>query len=460
MITVLFKTKKAVIFGLLFITIQSYSQEGVLDNYIQMAFKNSIALQQKNISLEKAMYALKTAESLYQPTIAFQGGYQTGEGGRSISIPVGDLMNPVYSTLNQLTASNKFPQISNSESYFLPHNFYDVKLTTSVPIYNKDLAFNKQIQGQQYELQKTDIDTYKRELVRNIKIAYFNYLLANQSLSIYQNTLLLANEGKRTNERLLANGKGLPAYVLRSESEVQNATAQLNDAQKQASNAKLYFNFLLNRNLEEPIDASFQTESNLKDILQISTEAVYINKREELKLLQQSVELNKTVLKMNQSFWYPKINGFLNEGSQAVDFTINKQSFYYIGGLQIDIPIFTGKRNIYKIRQTELDIQYANKSLELTQQQLNLSASVVKNDLSKYIINYYASVKQLDAASSYQRLLDKGFKEGVNTFIETLDARNQFTNAQLLVVINQFRVLIAAANLERETATFNLSSIK
>ena len=460
MITVLLKQKKAVLIVLFFLTINAYSQDGILDNYIQLACKNSIVLQQKNISLEKAMYALKTAQSLYQPTIAFQGGYQTGEGGRAISIPVGDLMNPVYSTLNQLTASNKFPQISNSESYFLPHNFYDVKLTTTVPIYNKDLAYNKQIQSQQYDLQKTDIDTYKRELVKNIKIAYFNYLLATEASVIYQNTLLLANEGKRTNERLLANGKGLPAYVLRSESEVQNATAQLNDAQKQASNARLYFNFLLSRNLDEAIVTNFQAETLLKNILQLSNEDVSIAKREELKMLQQSVELNKTVLKMNQSFWYPKVSGFLNEGSQAVDFTVNKKSLYYIGGVQIDIPIFTGKRNVYKIKQSELDIQYANKSLELTQQQLSFSANIVKNDLSKYIINYYASQKQLDAAASYQRLLDKGFREGVNTFIETLDARNQFTNAQLLVVMNQYKVLIAAANLERETATFNLSTIK
>lgn len=460
MITVFFKQKRAFFLGLLFFSIQGYSQETVLDNYIQLAIKNSITLQQKNISLEKAMYALKTAQSLYQPTIAFQGDYQTGEGGRSISIPIGDLMNPVYSTLNQLTASNKFPQISNSETNFLPHNFYDVKLTTTVPIYNKDLAFNKQIQSQQYELQKTDIETYKRELVKDIKVAYFSYLLANQSISIYRNSLLLANEGKRTNERLLANGKGLPAYVLRSESEVQNVTAQLNDAEKQADNAKLYFNFLLNRSLNETIDTAVQTETLLKNIRQLSTENISIKNREELKLLQESVELNKTLLKMNQSFWYPKVSGFLNEGSQAGNFIVNNKSLYYFGGIQLDIPIFTGKRNIYKIKQAELDIQYANKSLELTQQQLNLNANMVKNDLSKYIINYYASLKQLEAAASYQRLLDKGFKEGVNTFIETLDARNQFTNSQLLVVMNESRVLIAAANLERETATFNLTSIK
>jgi outer membrane protein len=44
----------------------------------------------------------------------------------------------------------------------------------------------------------------------------------------------------------------------------------------------------------------------------------------------------------------------------------------------------------------------------------------------------------------------------VNTFIESIDARNQLTSAQLLVTINQFKLLIAEANLERETAGYEL----
>jgi outer membrane protein TolC len=71
--------------------------------------------------------------------------------------------------------------------------------------------------------------------------------------------------------------------------------------------------------------------------------------------------------------------------------------------------------------------------------------------------NYQSALKQHAAAESYQRLIEKGYKEGVNTFIEAVDARNQLTSAQLLVTINQYRVLIANANLERETASFELN---
>jgi outer membrane protein len=453
MITLLIK-KGSIVPALLLIGLLSQAQTNVLDNYIEQGLKNNIALLQKNIAVDKAMYALKSAQSLYQPSVDFQAGYQTGEGGRSISIPVGDLVNPVYTTLNQLTASNKFPQISNQESYFLPNSFTDAKLVTTIPIINKNLGYNKQIQEQQVKLQQTDVDTYKRELVKNIKTAYYNYLAAMQAIKIYESALQLAEEGKRTNEKLLANGKGLPAYVLRSESEVENARASLNDAQKQADNAKMYFNFLLNADKAHKIETGYDADQALLSAQ--TTDPGSTDKREELLMLQQSLGINQTVLKMNKDFASPKLNGFLNAGSQAEKFKFTGKSFYYLGGLQLEVPIFHGKNNQYKIKQTELDIKNVQSSLEQAKQQLSLSASVAANNLNSNITNYKSSLKQAEAAASYQRLIEKGYREGVNTFIETIDARTQLTHVQLLVNINKFKVLSAAAIAERENATYNL----
>jgi outer membrane protein TolC len=443
-------------FGLSFTKVSS--QENILQQYIDSALKNNIALQQKNISIEKAMYSLKTAKALFQPTIAVQGSYQTGEGGRAISLPVGDLLNPVYSTLNKLTSSNKFPEINNVETNFFPSNFYDLKLNTLMPIYNKDIQFNKQIQAQQLEIQKTDAEAYKRELIKNIKTAYYNYHAALRAVKIYENAAVLASEGKKVNEKLLANGKGLPAYILRSESEISQLTAQVNDAQKQAESAKMYLNFLLNRDLEKTVDTTLNNAYELQQIKQSNVVYTTVSGREEIKLLSGLVDLNNTVLQMNKSYWYPKLNGYLNLGSQSDNWKFNKESSYYFGGLQLDIPIFNGKRNQYKIRQAELDKQSATNNLKQATQQMSLSAKMAQNNLNSSLINYTASQKQMEAASAYQRLIERGYREGVNTYIETLDARNQLINASLLININEFKVLIAAAELERETASYQIQS--
>lgn len=452
--TLLSSTRLKALAAMLYIAGSVSAQQPVLDRYIDSAFANNIVLQQKNISLERAGTALDIAKGWFLPTVSFQMGYQTAGGGRDINLPLGDMLNGVYSTLNQLTGSNNFPQLNNERINFLPHNFYDAKVRTTMPVYNPDLRFNKKLAEQQIVLNEYEVDIYKRQLVQSIKTAYFNYLTALRSVAIYRNTLELANEGKRVNQKLLDNGKGLPAYVLRANSEIEQVNAQINTAEQQAENAKLYFNFLLNREQTADIDTSYNPNEAISTVGgMLSTQPLSVN-REELKALQQAVTINETVWQMNKQVYMPRLNAFLDLGSQAEDWKVNSQSRYYLFGLQLEVPIFAGNRNKNKIKQSQLDIQAAKLNLEQVRQQLNLGGSAARNNLKASWRTYTATEKQLEAASSYQRLIERGYREGSNTFIETVDARNQFTQAQLLQVINQYKVLIAAADLERETASY------
>jgi outer membrane protein len=436
---------------LLLFALPVFGQKSVLDEYVATAFQQNITLQQKSIQVEKAMIALKTAQSLYQPSVAFQGGYQSGEGGRSIAFPVGDLLNPVYSTLNALTRSTAFPQIKNVETNFFPRDFYDVKVQTTMPLYNKDISYNKQIQEQSLSLQREDVTLYKRELVKQIKTSYFNYLLSLGLIKVYENSLNLALEGKKVNEKLLANGKGLPAYLLRSDSEIATIQAQIADALKQSQAAQYYFNFLLNRELNAEIRIDFEVEKAVSGVYSVAPGV-----REELSLLTKSINLQETVLKMNESFYLPKLNGFVNLGSQSTIYDINAKSAYYFLGLQMDIPIFTGKRNLYKIKQSQLDIISAKNALDLSTKQFNMATEIAQKNVQSSLIGFQASKKSYEAASAYLRLIEKGYKEGVSTYLETVDARNQWMNAQINYQLKQFNVLIAAAAYEREAASYPL----
>ena len=436
---------------LLLFALPVFGQKSVLDEYVATAFQQNITLQQKTIQVEKAMIALKTAQSLYQPSVAFQGGYQSGEGGRSIAFPVGDLLNPVYSTLNALTKSTAFPQISNVETNFFPRDFYDVKVQTTMPLYNKDISYNKQIQEQTVSLQREDVSLYKRELVKQIKTAYYNYLLSLGLVKVYENSLNLALEGKKVNEKLLANGKGLPAYLLRSDSEIATIQAQIADAVKQNQAAQYFFNFLLNRELGAEIRIDFEVEKAVAGVY-----SVVPGVREELSLLSKSINIQETVLKMNESFYLPKLNGFVNLGSQATLNNISSKSGYYFFGLQMDIPLFSGKRNLYKVKQTQLDIASAKNALDLSTKQFNMATEIAQKNVQSSIVSFQASTKSYEAASAYLRLIEKGYKEGVSTYLETVDARNQWMNATINYQLKQFNVLIAAAAYEREAASYPL----
>ncbi|HEY8970322.1 MAG TPA: hypothetical protein VIM64_14560, partial [Puia sp.] len=100
----------------------SVASSAILEEYIRMGLDSNLALRQRSFDLQKALLDLKRAQSLFYPQAAFSSQYTLAHGGRSQDIPVGDLLNGVYSTLNQLTTSNKFPQVANQSIQFLPND--------------------------------------------------------------------------------------------------------------------------------------------------------------------------------------------------------------------------------------------------------------------------------------------------------------------------------------------------
>jgi len=430
------------------------AQESILDSYVKEGLSNNLLVTQKGLSIAQSANALAYAKRLYLPTIGFDLMYSTAVGGRSIDLPVGDMLNPVYQTLNQLTHTQAFPAIDNQKIRFLPHNYYDAKIRTSMPVYNTDIRNNKEIQEKKKVLSENELEIYRRELVKEIKTAYYNYLSATAAVAIYENAIQLATEGKRVNQKLLEAGKGLPAYVIRANAEIAEGEAKLAQGLQQQKNALLYFNMLLNRDEHAEIRLEDEKALHLQDLLQSST--VSIVNREEIASLATAIEIQEKVLKMNKQVSWPKVSAFLDLGSQAEGLKVNKNSSYYMVGAQLNVPIFTSGRNRLKVEESRIAIKMAQNTMQNMQQKINLSAEMAKNDLIAQYKNYESAGTQLAAAGTYQRLILRGFQEGVNTYIETVDARTQYTNAQLAYQVAAYKVLTAQAHLERETSSYPL----
>ncbi|MEJ7738745.1 MAG: hypothetical protein WKF97_15070 [Chitinophagaceae bacterium] len=81
----------------------STSHAQSLDAFVREGLNANEALKQRNFTLAKSYQALMEAKGLFYPTLSFQSDYNYAVGGRKIDLPLGDLFNPAYSTLNQLT---------------------------------------------------------------------------------------------------------------------------------------------------------------------------------------------------------------------------------------------------------------------------------------------------------------------------------------------------------------------
>src|SRR5689334_8190874 len=82
--------------------------QAILDNYIKLGLDSNLALKLQTFDLQKAKLDLERAKSMFYPQVGFSAQYTLASGGRTIDVPLGDLLNNVYSSLNQLTSSTKF----------------------------------------------------------------------------------------------------------------------------------------------------------------------------------------------------------------------------------------------------------------------------------------------------------------------------------------------------------------
>lgn len=428
-----------------------------LDGYVQEALKSNLVLQDKRISLEKSLLALKESRALFMPSLEFGATYTYAAGGRNIDLPVGDLLNPVYSTLNQLTGTNLFPQIANQSVQLFPKNFYDARFRTTLPIYNYNILYNNKIQQQAQVLSAYEVDLYQRTLVLQVKEAYYDYLSALKAVRIYQSAENIVKQNLKVNQSLLDNGKGLMAQVLRAESELQRVVSQYQKAELLQRNAKAYFNFLLNRALDADIDTLTQSPEGLVAEATLTPSLLAESRiREEVKLLRANLGINQTILTMKRSYWQPRLGTYLDLGSQGFDFQLDRRTLYLLAGVQLDIPIFNGLKNRIAIQQAKLDITRAQLNLTQTEKAFALSQSNARRDLDGSQAMFKSAQKGLESAKSYFKLVNRGYEEGANSLIEFIDGREQLTNAELTLNLQAYQVLKAAAKLERESANFNI----
>ena len=433
-------------------------QISTLENYISEAFKNNQGLQGQQLQLEKSMYALKEARAYFLPDVSFGASYTKADGGRTIDLPIGDLFNPVYKSLNELTHSTAFPNLQNQSILLNPDNYYDAHVRTTLSLINSEIYYNEKIKNENISQQKAAVNVYKRELVKEIKTAYYKYYQAVKAEEIYNNALTLVNENIRVNQSMVKNGMRNNTALTRSETEKQKIEASITQASGNRKNIEAYLNFLINRPLESPVildTASFITDSQLlNSIMNSNTE-----NREELQELQSVIQTQELNKKLQSSYMVPKLNTFLDLGSQGFKFQYNEKTQYYVWGLNLEMNLFAGGLHKSRIQQASVSKQAAETSYKETSSQMQMQLVQSVNNLRTAISDYYNAKTQLSLTEKYYSDQNKVYKAGELLYIELLDALTQLTNARLQVAVTIANVQVAYADTERNAATYPLNKL-
>lgn len=440
-------------FLLLFTIVTSaiHAQSLVLESYVQEGLKSNLQLQQEQLNYEKAVQNLKLAQSLFLPQISANANYTLADGGRKINFPVGDLLNPVYSTLNTLTGSAAFPQIANVNEQFLPDNFHETKLRVIQPLFNPEIYFNYKAQKELISVQDAQKRAFENDLKYNIAAAYYQYLQTEESITIYTKTRELLTELLKLNQKLVANDKATKEVVLNAAYELDKVEFQLAQAIKNNQVAKSYFNFLINRDLTTSIiqDTTIRASLSEGEELSTLTEAA-LRQRQEVRQLQGVLQANDQVISLAKGNSYlPKINVVGDVGYQGFKYKFDNNQQYWLAQFSLSWDIFKGGEKRTKVQQAKLDYQVTENRLEQLKKQIELQVIQSYYEVEATKQSYRAAQSGINNAERSFQIIRTKYFEGQALLIEYLDAQNKLTTSRQTENISAYDVLRSQAALRR-----------
>ncbi len=425
-----------------------WAQSDILDQYIQEGIKSNLSLKQRNLSYAQSVAALREAKSLFLPRVSFNASYTLAGGGRNIAIPIGDLVNPVYATLNQLTGENSFPtDIPNSDEQFLPNDFHDTKFRLIQPLFDSDILFNYRSRQNLQLAESAQRDAYTDELTKDIQVAYFQYLQTESVLNIYEETQPLLVEILRVNKRLVENDKATYDAISSAQFQLSELNQNLAIGKRDVELARTYFNFLLNKELELPItiDSSFVFNSDVQALE--AYEEMAVGQRKELSQLDYALQANEQNVSLRKFQILPKVNAVLDVGYQGFGYTFDSDQDYWLAQFSLSWDLFTGFGNKAREQQAVIEQQ----KLQIQKDELALQ---IQLQVKEAFYNLEAAERGVEAArdgwkqsGDVFRLTNRKYQEDQASLLELLEARTDYTQARINLAVRTYEYYIRRVEL-------------
>jgi outer membrane protein len=433
--------------------------ESVLTQYVDEALQNNLALKQQQFSLEKSLAALKEARGLFLPSVGINARYSRAGGGREIEFPVGDLVNPIHQTLNQLLQQPVFPgNLQNEVIPFLREKEQETKISAVQPIFEPQIFYNYKIKSTLVEVEQNNKHIYTRQVVSEVKTAYFRYLMTIQINKLLLQTRQLLEENLRVSRKLYENDKVTKEVVYRSEAELSELDQQILQAEKSEELAKSYFNFLLTRPLDQDITVSEEDLPILKEEGDLTAAfQLAVRQREELKLMELSVEASNKGIKLNQSTFLPSVFAALDYGFQGEEYRFTSSDDFWMASAILRWNLFNGFQDQARIQQAKIEKKQQQVKYAEVENQIKLQVQEIYNNVKVSQKTIQAAEDRLLSARKSFEIVDRKYREGILPHIVYLDARNNLTRSEINSVITRYEYYIDLVELERALGTYPIT---
>ena len=433
----------------------------VTDALVADALRANLEIESARASAGERLAALDAARARYLPALDFDARYSAAHGGRVIDIPIGDLMNPVYSTLNQLTGTSRFPPVANQQIKFLRSREQDTKLTLTQPLYDARLGPARAAAAADYDAANASRSALDGRIERDMRSAYYHWLEARARVGVLHATLDLARENERVNESLFRNGKITRDLVYRAEADVLEVEQAMLAATNAERFAASYVNFLRNSSFDTPLPLAEVSDADVRELkTALATRigkggfeldalaASAFDRRAELQALDAETAAAKAGEHLARAAYRPQLALSVDAGTQGEGYGLSSEDRYVLASVVLRFNLFSGGADRAGVAGARQRRRAAESGKALAEQRIRLEVQQSLENFQVAEASLGTGAKRLDAANGAFRIAARKRDLGQINQAEYVDARRLLTDAELNLNVTRFVALGSLADLE------------
>ena len=426
-----------------------YAQSNILDEYIRIGLENNITIQKANLSYEKGLAALQEARGYFLPGLSLNARYTVARGGRVFEFPAGDMLNPLFQNItalnNSMAAINPLypalPPYHSAENIsfrFYRPTEHETKLSLVQPIFNPAIYYNYRIKKVETIIGLDGIELSRRNLVKQISEAYYDYMRSTGYERITTELMMLATENLRICNSLWNNDMITRDVLYKAEADLAEARMKKAGATGAVNSSRSLFNFHLNRGLNEPVTA----DTNLLPVLPAITLEESIEgsagRRPEIALINNWLEANRLFIRLNRAESLPVVAGAADYGFQGEKYRFGKEDDFMLASVVLRWNIAAGSTARNKTRQAMLDREMLELSRQEMEKQIELQIITAWHNMVTANEAAAAAAAALEPAVASYNIVRTRFREGQESYGNLLVAQTMMTKAMEEMLDRQY----------------------
>jgi len=406
-----------------------------LEDCLKLTLVNNKGLQRVVEEKEVARGRELGSYSVILPSVSVSGEYLRKDEVASISLPSG-------------------PSITMGDL-----DNYSVGLNVTQPIFAGGAIVANINAGRLFSLLADEsVRSMVHEVIYSASYSYYDVLLNQHLLQISADAVRSADAHLADVNQKRMGGVASDFDVLRAEVELSNFKAELIQNKNAIDVSKASLLKVMGVSQESEVDLSDELDySAFKISMEQAVEMAYRN-RPDLFSRQFDIKLQKELLKIAQSRYWPTVSGFYNNiwskpdphNTMVIDWGRAWQA-----GFMVSMPIFDGLaregeviEQKARLKQAQIDLIDAEETalFELTKAQLSIE------NAEEFVESQRLN---LTRAKEGLRLAEIGYKEGTNTQVEMIDAQAALTQARAFYYQAVYSHLVAKLDLQKAMGTLD-----